>query len=65
VEFGVELSFCILFFGGFVYVAYIRGGNVVGFALAIGTVGILLGPLFWRLMRNIRLKFLLLFHGGG
>jgi hypothetical protein len=54
IEFAVELVFCILFFGGFACFAYLRNGNLIGFALAFGTVSILLAGFFWLLSRNIR-----------
>jgi hypothetical protein len=53
IEFVVEVAFCFLFFGGFAF-GYVRNGNLVGFALDFGTVGVLLAGFFWLLRRTIK-----------
>jgi len=53
-EFVVELIFFALFTGSFVYVCYIREGNVLGLIVSFGLVWLILGGFFYLLTRYIR-----------
>ncbi len=54
IEFVVELSFCILFFGLVIYASYLRNSNIAGLVMAFSLVGVLLGVFFFLLDRSIR-----------
>lgn len=53
-EFIVELIFFALFIGSFVYLDYLREGNVLALILSFGLVWLILGVFFYLLARSIR-----------
>ena len=51
-EFIVEVVFCLLFCGGFLYLGFLQ--NVLGFLLVFASIGTVLALFFFLLTRSIR-----------